>query len=99
MATLLRLEDLGYPAPRAAGFSIAFVGAIHLHQVLNLGITGPGMDARLARLRNRLAASGEIAQIAQGQLRAADISELNARGGRSFADERPGGAARRGATN
>jgi Ser/Thr protein kinase RdoA (MazF antagonist) len=58
----------------AIGFSIAFIGAIHLHQALNLGITGPGMDARLARLRNRLAASGEIAHIAQRQLRAADIS-------------------------
>jgi Ser/Thr protein kinase RdoA (MazF antagonist) len=69
----------------AIGFGIAFIGAIHLHQVVNLGITGPGMDARLARLRNRLAASGEIARIAQGQLQAADISELNARGGSSFA--------------
>jgi Ser/Thr protein kinase RdoA (MazF antagonist) len=54
----------------AIGFGIAFIGAIHLHQALNLGITGPGMDARLARLRNRLAASGEIARVAQGQLRA-----------------------------
>jgi Ser/Thr protein kinase RdoA (MazF antagonist) len=32
----------------AIGFGIAFIGAIHLHQALNLGVTGAGMDARLA---------------------------------------------------
>lgn len=46
-------------------FGVAFGGAIHLNQALNLGITGPGMDARLARLRNRLAAAEEIARTAR----------------------------------
>jgi Ser/Thr protein kinase RdoA (MazF antagonist) len=50
-------------------FGIAFAGAIHLHQALNLSVTGPGMDARLARLRNRLAAAEDIARTARQLLR------------------------------
>ena len=53
----------------AIGFGIALIGAIHLREALNLGITGPGMDARLARLRNRLAVSKEIARTAVTQLK------------------------------
>jgi Ser/Thr protein kinase RdoA (MazF antagonist) len=61
-AELARLTD-------AIVFGVAFAGAIHLNQALNLGITGHGMDARLARLRNRLATADEIAHIASQLLR------------------------------
>lgn len=56
--------------PHAIRFGIAFVGAVHFRQGLLEGHAGPGMDARLARLRNRLAASEEIAEIAAGTLSA-----------------------------
>lgn len=54
--------------PEAIRFGVAFVGAIHCHQALIGGLRGPGMDARLARLRNRLAVSQPIADIAIGAL-------------------------------
>jgi Ser/Thr protein kinase RdoA (MazF antagonist) len=56
--------------PHAIRFGIALVGAVHFRQALLEGHAGPGMDARLARLRNRLAASEEIAEIAAGTLSA-----------------------------
>jgi Ser/Thr protein kinase RdoA (MazF antagonist) len=48
----------------AAAFGAAFAGAIHLQAALTDGAGGPAMDARLARLRNRLAVSEEIARLA-----------------------------------
>jgi Ser/Thr protein kinase RdoA (MazF antagonist) len=48
----------------AARFGAAFVGAIHFQAALTGGAGGPAMDARLARLRNRLAVSGTIADLA-----------------------------------
>jgi Ser/Thr protein kinase RdoA (MazF antagonist) len=48
----------------AVRFGAAFVGAIHLEAALIEGAGGPGMDLRLARLRNRLAISDEVAEMA-----------------------------------
>jgi Ser/Thr protein kinase RdoA (MazF antagonist) len=56
--------------PQAIRFGIAFVAAVHFRQGLLEGRAGPGMDARLARLRNRLEVSDEIAEIAVGPLSA-----------------------------
>jgi Ser/Thr protein kinase RdoA (MazF antagonist) len=46
-------------------FAAAFVGAIHLEQALIGGVRGTRMDARLARLRNRLAVSEAVAELAR----------------------------------
>jgi Ser/Thr protein kinase RdoA (MazF antagonist) len=57
-ATELELLDAGIQ------YGIAFVAAIHLTQALHDGVRGPHMDTRWNRIRNRLAASAEIATIA-----------------------------------
>jgi Ser/Thr protein kinase RdoA (MazF antagonist) len=49
-------------------FGTAYVGAIHLEQALADGVQGAAMDARLARLRNRLAVSESVARLAAGHL-------------------------------
>jgi Ser/Thr protein kinase RdoA (MazF antagonist) len=54
--------------PQAIRFGVAFVGALHFRQALLGGLAGPGADARLARLRNRLAVSAQVAEIAAGPL-------------------------------
>jgi Ser/Thr protein kinase RdoA (MazF antagonist) len=46
-------------------FAAAFVGAIHLEQALVGGVRGRPMDVRLERLRNRLAASDAVADLAR----------------------------------
>ena len=48
----------------AARFGAAFVGAIHFEAALIEGAAGPSMDARLARLRNRLDISDTVAEFA-----------------------------------
>jgi Ser/Thr protein kinase RdoA (MazF antagonist) len=64
-----RLDD----AERAAladgiRFAAAYIGAIHFEQALLGGLTGPAMDARLGRLRNRIAVSQAVADIAARHL-------------------------------
>ena len=49
-------------------FAAAFIGAIHFEQVLLGGARGAAMDARLDRLRNRLAASQAVAERASHHL-------------------------------
>jgi thiamine kinase-like enzyme len=46
-------------------FAAAYVGAIHLEQALVGGVRGRSMDVRLERLRNRLAVSGTVADLAR----------------------------------
>jgi Ser/Thr protein kinase RdoA (MazF antagonist) len=46
-------------------FAAAFVGAIHLEQALIGGVHGRSMDVRLDRLRNRLAVSDAVADLAR----------------------------------
>jgi Ser/Thr protein kinase RdoA (MazF antagonist) len=46
-------------------FAAAFVSAIHLEQALIGGVRGRPMDVRLARLRNRLAVSEAVADLAR----------------------------------
>jgi Ser/Thr protein kinase RdoA (MazF antagonist) len=53
----LLLEGIRFPA--------AYVGAIHFEQALLGGVRGRSMDVRLERLRNRLAASDTIADLAR----------------------------------
>jgi Ser/Thr protein kinase RdoA (MazF antagonist) len=50
--------------PDAVRFGAAFAGAIHLEAALTGGAAGPAMDARLARLRNRLSISDTVAELA-----------------------------------
>jgi Ser/Thr protein kinase RdoA (MazF antagonist) len=50
--------------PEAVRFGAAFAGAIHCEAALTGGASGPAMDARLARLRNRLEISAEVARLA-----------------------------------
>jgi hypothetical protein len=45
-------------------YGIAFIAAIHLDQALRHGVHGPHMDNRWNRIRNRLAASTDIAAMA-----------------------------------
>ena len=52
----LLLEGIRFPA--------AYVGAIHFEQALLDGVSGRSMDARLGRLRNRLAVSDAVAELA-----------------------------------
>jgi Ser/Thr protein kinase RdoA (MazF antagonist) len=52
----------------AIRFGAAYVGAIHFEQALAGGVRGASMDARLERLRNRLAVSNAVAQIAARHL-------------------------------
>jgi len=50
--------------PASTAFGAAFIGAIHFEAALIRGAAGPSMDARLARLRNRLAISDRVAELA-----------------------------------
>jgi hypothetical protein len=56
----LLLEGIRFPA--------AYVGAIHFEQALIGGVRGRSMDVRLERLRNRLAVSGAVAELARRHL-------------------------------
>ncbi len=58
-------RDLLLPAIR---FGTAYAGAIHFEQALAEGVRGAAMDARLGRLRNRLAVSETVARLAAGHL-------------------------------
>ena len=59
---LTRAErDVLLPAIR---FATAYIGAIHLEQALLEGVQGESMDARWARLRNRMEVSGAVARLA-----------------------------------
>jgi Ser/Thr protein kinase RdoA (MazF antagonist) len=53
----LLLEGIRFPA--------AYVGAIHFEQAILGGVRGRPMDVRLERLRNRLAMSGAVAELAR----------------------------------
>ena len=46
-------------------FAAAYVGAIHLEQSLVGGVGGRAMDVRLEWLRNRLAVSDAVADLAR----------------------------------
>jgi Ser/Thr protein kinase RdoA (MazF antagonist) len=50
--------------PEAIRFGAAFAGAVHFEAALTGGAGGPAMAARLARLRNRLEISAEVARLA-----------------------------------
>jgi len=50
--------------PDAVRFGACYIGAIHLYQALAEGVSGTSMDARLERLRNRMAVSGAVARLA-----------------------------------
>ena len=50
--------------PDAARFPAAIVGAVHLEAALIGGASGPPVEARMARLQNRLAVADEIAAAA-----------------------------------
>lgn len=52
----------------AVRFGTAYVGAIHFEQALADGVQGTAMDARLERLRNRVAVSETVARLAAGHL-------------------------------
>lgn len=54
--------------PAAVKFSAAVVGSAHLDVALTEGVSGPAMDARHARLDNRLAVADEVTAIARGLL-------------------------------
>jgi Ser/Thr protein kinase RdoA (MazF antagonist) len=51
--------------PEGIRFPAAYVGAIHFEQALLGGVRGRSMDVRLERLRNRLAVSDAIADLAR----------------------------------
>lgn len=50
--------------PEAVRFAAAVTGAIHLELALVEGLVGPAMDARLARLEDRLIIADEVAALA-----------------------------------
>jgi Ser/Thr protein kinase RdoA (MazF antagonist) len=54
--------------PEGIRFASAYIGAIHFERALIDGVRGPTMDARLARLRNRIAVSQAVADIAARHL-------------------------------
>ena len=54
--------------PDAVKFSTAVAGSVHFDVALTGAVSGPAMDARLARLENRLAVADEIAAIATDNL-------------------------------
>ena len=54
--------------PEGIRFATACIGAIHFERALIDGIHGPTMDARLGRLRNRLAVSQAVADLAAEHL-------------------------------
>jgi Ser/Thr protein kinase RdoA (MazF antagonist) len=49
--------------PAAVRFAPAVVGAVHFEVALVDGVTGPTMDARLARLQNRMAVAEQVAEL------------------------------------
>src|SRR5262249_3764148 len=49
-------------------FAAAYIGALHVEQALLGRVTGPAMDARLGRLRNRVAVSQAVADLAARHL-------------------------------
>lgn len=53
--------------PAAVAFAAAVVGSVHMELALSGGVAGPAMDARLARLQNRLAVASEVAAIASAR--------------------------------
>lgn len=50
--------------PAAVKFATAVVGSVHFELALLSGVQGPAMDARLARLQNRMAVADEVAELA-----------------------------------
>ena len=54
--------------PDAVRFGACYIGAIHLYQALAEGVSGASMDARLQRLRNRMAVSDAVARQAAPHL-------------------------------
>ena len=64
---LLTSAEHGVLLP-AIRFGAAYVGAIHLEQALLEGVRGEAMDARWARLRNRMEASEAVARLASPYL-------------------------------
>jgi Ser/Thr protein kinase RdoA (MazF antagonist) len=54
--------------PEAVRFGACYVGAIHLYRALAEGVSGTSMDARLERLRNRVAVSEAVARLAAPHL-------------------------------
>jgi Ser/Thr protein kinase RdoA (MazF antagonist) len=50
--------------PEAVRFGACYAGAIHLYQALAERVSGTSMDARLERLRNRVAVSEAVARLA-----------------------------------
>ena len=54
--------------PDAVRFGACYIGAIHLYQALVEGVSGASMDARLERLRNRMAVSDAVASQAAPHL-------------------------------
>jgi hypothetical protein len=51
--------------PDGMRFAAAFVGAIHVEQTLIGRVRGAPMEARLERVRNRLAVSDAVAELAR----------------------------------
>jgi Ser/Thr protein kinase RdoA (MazF antagonist) len=54
--------------PAAVTFSAAVAGSVHFEQALLTGVSGAAMDARLARLANRLDVAAEVAALARTYL-------------------------------
>jgi len=54
--------------PEGIRFAAAYLGAIHFERALIDGVHGPTMDARLGRLRNRIAVSQAVADLAAQHL-------------------------------
>jgi len=54
--------------PEGIRFGVAYLGAIHFERALIDGVHGPTMDARLGCLRNRIAVSQEVADLAAQHL-------------------------------
>jgi len=54
--------------PDAIKFGTAVAGALHVDLALTQGVSGPTMDARLARLEDRLAIADEVAELAMPYL-------------------------------
>jgi Ser/Thr protein kinase RdoA (MazF antagonist) len=50
--------------PDAIRFGTAVAGALHVDLAVTQGVSGPTMDARLARLEDRLAIADEVAELA-----------------------------------
>ncbi len=58
--------------PEAVRFAACYAGAVHLCRALAEGVRGTSMDARLERLRNRVAVSGDVARLAAPHLGGAE---------------------------